>query len=253
MQIDLTGKKILITGATRGIGKVIAKQALLAGAKVGIHYTKSQVIAQEFKDSFPEKAFPLQAELSEVKNCQTLFEKCIQELEGLDVLINNAGVAHFSPLNESENQWLEKWHNTFNINLLSSTFLSKKAVNYFLSHKQEGRLIHIASRAAFRGDTSEYLAYAASKGGMVAMSHSLARAYGKQGIMSFVVAPGFTKTDMAQDFINEYGEDIALKDIALNQLTQPKDIAPIVLLLASGLADHATGTSININAGSYAH
>lgn len=112
-------------------------------------------------------------------------------------------------------------------------------------------MIHISSRAGFRGDTAEYMAYAASKGGMLALSKSIARAYGKQHIYSFAIAPGFTLTDMAQQFVDKYGKDYILNDIALPEITLPKDIAPTVLFLASGHMDHATGTTIDINAGSY--
>ena len=116
-----------------------------------------------------------------------------------------------------------------------------------------GRIINISSRAAFRGDQPDYIAYAASKGGMVALTRSIARGFGKQGVVAFNVAPGFTRTAMAQDFIDQYGEDYAVSDIALTRLTEPKDIAPTVVFLASGLADHATGATIDINAGSYVH
>ena len=116
-----------------------------------------------------------------------------------------------------------------------------------------GRIVNISSRAAFRGDQPDYLAYAASKAGLVALTRSLARAYGKDGIVAFNVAPGFTRTEMAQDFIDQYGEDYAVSDIALTRLTEPKDIAPTLVFLASGLADHATGATIDINAASYVH
>ena len=88
---------------------------------------------------------------------------------------------------------------------------------------------------------------------MVALTRSIARGFGKQNIVAFNVAPGFTRTAMAQDFIDQYGEDYAVSDIALTRLTEPKDVAPTVVFLASGLADHATGATIDINAGSYVH
>ena len=96
-------------------------------------------------------------------------------------------------------------------------------------------------------------AYAASKAGMVALTKSIARGFGKQNITSFLVAPGWVKTDMNKETIKLLGEEVITKDLALNQLTEPKDLAPMVVLLASGLADHATGTTIDINAGSYVH
>jgi NAD(P)-dependent dehydrogenase (short-subunit alcohol dehydrogenase family) len=116
-----------------------------------------------------------------------------------------------------------------------------------------GRIINIASRAAFRGDRADYLAYAASKGGVVALTRSIARAFGKQGVKAFVVAPGFVRTDMAQDFFDAYGEKPVLDEIALPTLTEPVDVAPFVAFLASGMADHATGGTFDINAASYVH
>jgi 3-oxoacyl-[acyl-carrier protein] reductase len=138
------------------------------------------------------------------------------------------------------------------VNLNAAALLCKRAVAHF-QQQGGGRIISISSRAAFRGDTADYLAYAASKGGLVSLTRSLARAFGKQGIRAFIIAPGFTRTEMAQDFIDQYGEDYALNDIALERLTEPADLGPMVVLLASGLADHATGCTIDINAGSYVH
>ncbi len=136
------------------------------------------------------------------------------------------------------------------VNLTSAAILSRAAVNHFVK-RGGGRIVNIASRAAFRGDTPEYLAYAAAKGGMVSMSRSIARAFGKQGVKSFVVAPGFVRTDINKPFIEQYGEDFLVKDLALARLTEPDDVAPTVVFLASGLMDHATGCSIDINAASY--
>jgi NAD(P)-dependent dehydrogenase (short-subunit alcohol dehydrogenase family) len=95
--------------------------------------------------------------------------------------------------------------------------------------------------------------YAASKGGVVALTRSIARAFGRQKIVAFNVAPGFTRTAMAQDFIDEYGEGYLLDDMALDTLTEPDDVATIVTFLASGLADHATGCTVDVNAASYVH
>lgn len=251
MQISLHQKNVLVTGASRGIGLGIAKKMLEAGAKVLLHHNRPSENITALQNLYPEQAFSVSANLSQVSAVEQLFEAAIAQLGGVDVLVNNAGIAIESPIEAPERNWLEDWQQTMQVNLTAAALLSRKVILHLTSHKKKGRLIHIASRAAFRGDTLEYIAYAASKGGLVAMSHSLARAYGKQGIASFVVAPGFTQTDMAQDFIEKYGEQHALHDIVLPTLTQPEDIAPMVVLLASGLADHATGTSISINAGSY--
>ena len=136
------------------------------------------------------------------------------------------------------------------VNLTAAAVLCRAAVAHF-RERGEGRIVNIASRAAFRGDQPDYLAYAASKAGLVALTRSIARAFGRDGITAFVVAPGFTRTEMAQDFIDQYGPEIALRDNALGRFTEPEDVAPTVVFLASGLADHATGTTVDINAASY--
>jgi NAD(P)-dependent dehydrogenase (short-subunit alcohol dehydrogenase family) len=97
------------------------------------------------------------------------------------------------------------------------------------------------------------MTYAASKGGVVALTRSIARAYGKAGVCAFVLAPGFVRTEMAQEVIDEHGEERVTGDLALDRLTEPADLAPLVVLLASGLADHATGGTFDVNAGSYVH
>jgi NAD(P)-dependent dehydrogenase (short-subunit alcohol dehydrogenase family) len=111
----------------------------------------------------------------------------------------------------------------------------------------------MSSRAAFKGETEDHMMYAASKGGLISLSRSIARSQGKHNIKSFVVAPGFTRTEMAETFIQKHGEEAVTKDLALNELTQPQDIAPLICLMASGSMDHATGTCVDMNAGSYIH
>ncbi len=251
MHINLKDKNILLTGASRGIGLGIAEQLLASGASVVLHHHRSSESIQNLEQRYPQQAFGLKADLSKPEEVSQIWDKALQKTKKLHALINNAGIALESPIDQNEEAWLDDWAKTMQVNLTSAAALSRKAAQHFISQQIAGKLIHISSRAAFRGDTPEYMAYAASKAGLVAFSHSMARAYGKQGITSFVIAPGFTQTDMAQDFIAKYGEAHALHDIVLPTLTQPQDIAPMVTLLVSGLADHATGTTISINAGSY--
>jgi len=252
MNIDLSNLNILVTGASRGIGYAIARQLGISGARVAIHYNVNSDEANELATFLGNDCLAFKADLSKKQEVIQLFDDVLEEFKTLDVLINNAGIAIDSPIESLDNEWLHDWEQTLFVNLTASAILSKKSLNHFLS-KNSGRIINIASRAAFRGDTAEYLAYAASKSGMVALTRSIARAFGKDGIKAFLVAPGFTNTDMAQGFIEKYGEDFPLQDIALETLTKPEDIVPIVVLLASGLADHATGCTIDVNAGSYVH
>ena len=136
------------------------------------------------------------------------------------------------------------------INLNAVGLLTKLGIDHY-KEQEGGRFIYIGSRAVFRGETEEYLAYAASKGGITSLARSVARSFGKQNIKSFVVSPGFTRTQMANQFIAEYGEERVLNEIALNELTTPQDLAPLIGLMCSGLMDHATGATIDVNAGSH--
>ncbi len=248
MKIDLHNKNILVTGASNGIGKGIAEALGNSGAKIAIHYNSNQQNASELARQIGNGSEVFQADLSDANSCEKLFNDVISRFNRLDAIINNAGTLIMSPL-ESEN-WIKDWDLTMATNLRAVGILCRMAIQHFQANGG-GRIINIASRAAFRGDTPEFLAYAASKAGVVALSKSIARGFGSDNITCFTLAPGWVKTDMTKESIDKYGEHHILEGIALNRLTEPKDIAPIVILLASGLADHATGTTIDINAASY--
>ena len=250
MNISLTNKVILVTGGSRGIGKAIALSLGASGATIALHYAQSREGAEEVLSQLPPNSCLVQGDFSQVEGPKKIMDQVLEKYGRLDVLVNNAGIAIDLPLSQTWEQWQSGWEKTLQVNLVSTGILSKLAIKAF-QQNGGGRIIHIASRAAFRGDVPGYMAYAASKGGMVALSRSIARYFGKDNIQSFVVAPGFTQTEMAQQFIDEFGEEIVKKDLALNELTQPEDVAPTVLFLASGLMDHATGCTIDINAGSY--
>jgi NAD(P)-dependent dehydrogenase (short-subunit alcohol dehydrogenase family) len=252
MKIDLHDKNVLVTGASRGIGKAIALAMADCGARVGIHYSSNRKHAQQVVKQIGKRAVLFQADLEDTIQVNEFFHEAISSFGQIHVLVNNAGISiHSDPEGEDMN-FVNDWIKTIDVNLNAVGYMCKMAINHF-EEFGGGRIINISSRAAFRGDTKDYLAYAASKGGIVSLTRSIARAYGKKGIKAFNIAPGFVRTDMAQQFIDNYGESIILDDIALSKLTEPKDLAPMVALLAAGMADHATGCTIDINAGSYVH
>lgn len=251
MYINLSGLNILVTGASKGIGKAIATKLAEAGATIAIHYNKNVREAENLAHILGNESAVFQADLSTKDGAVKLFEQVSGRFGSIEILVNNAGVAVSSPIESPDDDWLADWENTMNVNLTASALLCKKAVNHFLSRKAAGRIINITSRASHKGETSEYMAYGASKAGMSSLVKTIAKAYGKNGIKAFNVAPGFVRTDMAKNFITEYGENYAVNDLALDRLTEPKDIAPLITFLASGMADHATGSTFDLNAGSY--
>ena len=250
MKIDLSKRTVLVTGANSGIGYAIAKQLLESNASVALHYNSKSDGVKELHKQFPNQSEIFEADFNDSDSVINLFDDILSWKDSLDILINNAGTSIMNSVDLDDKEWINNWNTIMNINLLATGILSKKALQHF-KNNNGGRIINIASRAAFRGDTPDYLAYAASKAGMVALIKSIARGFGKDGITAFSIAPGFTRTAMAQKSIDKYGEDFVVKDIALNQLTEPKDIAPIVTLICSGEFDHGTGSNIDINAGSY--
>ncbi|MBK6267098.1 SDR family oxidoreductase [Marivirga sp. S37H4] len=254
MKIDLSNQHILVTGGTRGIGAAISKALVKCGATVIAHYNENEEAALKLKKELNNSMHLLKADLSGAMEVARLFSETISYFNGrLDGIVNNAGIAISSDIHKNAVDWTDDWLKTMDVNVNAVGLLCKRSIVQFQKQENGGRIVNISSRAAFRGDTAEYLAYATSKGAVVSLTKSIARAFGKDEIKAFVVAPGFTRTDMARKFINQYGEDFALNDIALKKLTEPEDIAPTIAILLSGLMDHATGTTIDINAGSYVH
>ena len=248
MKIDLAGRCVLVTGGGRGIGAAISRAFASAGARVLVHYGRDRDAAEAVAQSIGGEA--LQADLADPDAVSSLWQAAVAKAGRIDVLVNNAGVAIGSPPDGDDARWLADWALTQAVNVTAPALLCRAAVAHFREHGG-GRIVNITSRAAHRGDTADYLAYASSKAALAALTKSIARAYGRDGVRAFNVAPGFTRTDMAQDFIDQYGEAYATSDLALPNLTEPGDVAPTVVFLASGLADHATGQTIDINAGSY--
>lgn len=250
MEIDLKDNVILVTGAAGGIGAPIVRALAECGATVAIHFNEKAAAAQKLASDVGNRSQPFQADLVKPESGAELIQNVLSTYGRLDTLVNNAGVYLRSPNEMNLDEWLANWARTIAINLTAAGVLCREVVNHFKKHGG-GRIINIASRAAFRGDYEDYFAYAASKGGMVALSRTVARTYGKYNIKSFVIAPGFVRTPIVDEYIRKYGAESIMKELALTELTEPEDVAPTVLFLASGLMDHATGCTVDINAGSY--
>lgn len=255
MRVDLSGRAALVTGASRGIGRAIAVRLAEAGATVGVHHARSGPEADALARRLGNGSRAFQADLAEAGAATTLWDEALTTFGRLDVGVANAGVFEAAPLDVPLDGWLASWNRTLAVNLRAVAELGRAASGHAQVRREAGeegvvvRLVTVSSRAAFRGDDPEYLAYAASKGGVVALTKSLARAGG--GLAAFGVAPGFTRTDMAAPYIAAHGEAAAARGIALDRMAEPDDVAPTVVFLASGLADHATGTTVDVNGASY--
>ena len=227
---------ILLTGSSRGIGAATAQGLTEAGATVIGHGTASGIAAD-----FAVSAAPA-----------ALWNAALDQAGGtIDVLVNNAGVFEANPIDVEDAAWVAAWERTMRINLTASAELCRLAILHWQARGGGGRIVNIASRAAYRGDSPAHWHYAASKAGMVAMTKSIARGYAAQGILAFAICPGFTMTGMAEDYVASRGGDKLLADIPLGRVADPHEVAVAARFLALEAPASMTGAVIDVNGASY--
>jgi 3-oxoacyl-[acyl-carrier protein] reductase len=228
---------ILVTGASRGIGKAILES---------LDRDNVTVVGQ----STDGGDGLLAADFTREGAAPGLWEHALDRLDGrIDVLVNNAGLFQPNPITADD--WLDSWNRTMTINLTASAELCRLAVLHFQQRDEPGRIVNIASRAAYRGDGPEHWHYAASKGGMVAMTKTIARAYAHQQILAFAICPGFTMTGMAEDYLASRGGDKLLADIPLGRVAQPEEIASMARYCALDAPASMTGAVLDANGASF--
>ena len=224
---------ILLTGASRGIGAAIA--AALTSPQV-------RLVALSSTDG----------DLADPATPARLWDDALTRLEGrIDVLINNAGVFEANPLDADDAAWLIGWERTLRINLTAAADLSRRFVRHRLADEGGGRIVNIASRAAYRGDSPAHWHYAAAKAGMVAMTKTIARGYAASGVLAFAICPGFTMTGMAEDYLESRGGDKLLADIPLGRVAMPEEIGEMARWCALDAPPSMTGAVLDANGASY--
>jgi NAD(P)-dependent dehydrogenase (short-subunit alcohol dehydrogenase family) len=230
---------ILITGASRGIGAAAYTLLKKHGHKVVGHSTRGS-------DSL------IAGDLSDPAAPRDIWDTALDELGGeIDVLVNNAGIYEAVSDNAPDDEWHAAWGRTMTINLQAAADLCRLAVSHFLDRGGEGRIINIASRAAYRGDSPQHWHYAASKAGMIGMTKSIARGYASERILCFGVAPGFTVSEMTVDYLQGRGGAQILADIPLGRVASTDEVAEVIRWLATEAPASATGSVIDVNGASY--
>jgi NAD(P)-dependent dehydrogenase (short-subunit alcohol dehydrogenase family) len=248
---DVKNKVILVTGGSRGIGVECVKSLLDAGGAVVLHYNTRREPAEALAATAPDRCHVVGADLAQADAPRALWQAAVDWRGRVDVLVNNAAVYEPEPEEDDPEAWRASWWRTLQINLVAPAELARRAINHYRERGDGGILIHISSRGGHRGEKPLFGAYAASKAGLNAMSHTLARAHGMEGVFSYSIAPGWVGTDMAWDYIEQTGDRTPLEETALGSFAPPQEVANIVTFLASGAATHATGTVIDINGASF--
>lgn len=236
---DTDPKHILITGARRGIGKAAATKLLASGCRLTCHATQH------------DEGIAIAGDFDTPGAAPATWQEALDLLDGrIDVIVNNAGVFEASSIEQDDESWRSDFDRTLRINLTATAELCRLAVHHF-RERGGGRIVNIASRAAYRGDSPDHWHYAASKGGMVAMTKTIARGYAAENILAFAICPGFTMTGMAEDYLESRGGEKLLRDIPLGRVATPEEVAETIRFCALDAPPSMTGAVLDVNGASF--
>lgn len=244
-------RRILVTGASRGIGRAIAMAFAADGARVALIYRQNVRAVEETLGEMPgEGHVAIAADLADPSEALRAVGESVQALGGLDVVVNNAGIFISHPVAASSSAaWHDAWRQTLDTNLLGPASVCYAAAQVMIAQRS-GRIINVSSRGAFRGEP-QAPAYGASKAGLNAMSQSLAVALAPFGVFVGVVAPGFIETDMASDLLAGPAGDAIRGQSPFGRVGTPDEVAKVVLFMASEGIDFVSGAIIDVNGASY--
>ncbi len=244
-------RKVLVTGASRGIGRAIALAFAARGAAVAVNYRGNDDAAAETLELLPGSGHcAVKADISGADGARRAVAAAVEALGGLDIVVNNAGIfEHHPPATTTFDAWQDAWERTLATNLAGPAHVCWCAARVMIE-RGGGRIVNVSSRGAFRGEP-DAPAYGASKAGLNALSQSLAVALAPHGIAVGVVAPGFVETDMAAALLDGEAGDAIRAQSPLGRVVRPEEVASAVLYLASAEAAFATGAIIDVNGASY--
>ncbi|MGN7286590.1 SDR family NAD(P)-dependent oxidoreductase [Shouchella rhizosphaerae] len=251
MDFGLKGKTALVTGGGSGLGKGICEILAQEGANIVVHFRSNEDKVLSFVHDLNEKydgnSIAVKGDLSREGDLNTVFDTACNSYPEIDILVNNAGVWPKAYVKDME---VDEFENTLKVNLQTPFILCKKMVNHLIDQKRKGKIINIVSQAAFHGSTSGHAHYAASKGGLVTFTVSLAREVAKHGINVNAVAPGIMETPMITNRMSEQKIQEAYHErIPLGRISTPEEVAYTVAFLASNKSDYITGATIDVTGG----
>ncbi len=243
---DFKNKTVLITGASRGIGAQVAKTFAKAGANVVINYVHSLEKAEKLVNEIKEAggtALAIQANVASFVESEQLVNETISTYGKIDVLVNNSGITKDNMMLRMKE---EDFDQVIDVNLKGTWNMCKHITRHFLKNR-EGSIINITSVVGLIGNPGQ-ANYVASKAGVIGLTKTLAKEFGSRNIRVNAIAPGFIETDMTDNLPEELKENY-LKQIPLNRLGKPDDIANLCVFLASEKANYITGQVISVNGG----
>jgi 3-oxoacyl-[acyl-carrier protein] reductase len=242
-------RAVLVTGASRGIGRAVAEAFAAQGDRVAVHYGHSAELAEQVKAALPgEGHVVVGGDVADPEAVASFVDAAAMALGGLDVVVNNAAVFPAHPIRDTSYvDWQAAWQHTIAVNLIGPANVCWCAVRHLASG---GRIVNVSSRGAYRGEPKQP-AYGASKAALNALTQSLARDLGGHGIAVSAVAPGYVMTDMARDVLTGPTAAEITAQSPFGRVARPEEVAAAVLYLASADAEWASGAVLDLNGASY--
>ncbi len=249
--MDFTGKRVLITGGGRGIGRASAQQFAQAGARVAINYRRDRAAALSTLESLNGSGHcALQADISDPDEVKRLVAEFEAALGRPNILVNNAGIHIDHPIDQGDyHSWQQAWQDTLALNLLAVANLCYAVVPSMLA-EGGGRIVNVSSRGAFRGEPIAP-AYGASKAALNSLSQSLAVYLAPKNIFVGVVAPGWVETDMAAAVLNGPGSAALIAQYPMGRVARPEEVAHAIVYMAAPGSAFSTGAILDVNGASY--
>ncbi len=248
---NLAGKTVLVTGGSRGIGAAISRAVGSMGGQALVHYGHNRDAAEAVQQGIgADRCHIIQADLAVPGEVDQLWAEALRLSARINVLVNNAGIFEDVRVEAPIEDWRAAWARVLQVNLQAPADLCRAAILHFRAHGG-GKIINVASRAAFRGEAPDEMPYGASKGALVTLSKTIARGFAADGVLAFCIAPGFTDTEMVTGTMDPTAIAEATSDIPLGSMASPEEIGALAAFLCDDRVRHMTGATFDVNGASY--
>lgn len=249
MDFKLRDKVALITGGARGLGQAICLNMAAEGSNIAINYRndnkRARLLAQEIEEKHGVKAICVEGDVTSEEDVKRIFNEILSQLGSIDILVNNSGICKVSMVKDMD---LSQWNKVISTNLTGTFLTSREMINILIAKNKCGKIVNIASQSAFNGSKNGKSHYAASKGGVVTFTLSLAKEVAQYGINVNAVAPGMMYTEMTSEILDKNMEQYK-KDIPLGRIAEFDEVARVVAFLASDVSSYITGTTLDVSGG----